>query len=115
MLGLIVGLVITSQTLYAATAASLREYAVLCALGIPRWRMVCMVLAQSFWIGVLGVLVALPGDLLLRQLGSRIGLRILLPPWLIVATVVVTMVIALVSGVMSLRSLRQIEPAVLLR
>ena len=33
VLALIVGLVITSQTLYAATAASLREYAVLRALG----------------------------------------------------------------------------------
>jgi putative ABC transport system permease protein len=45
VLGLIVGAVVTSQTLYAATAASLREYAVLRALGIPRWRMAGAVLA----------------------------------------------------------------------
>ena len=38
-LGLLVGAVVTYQTLYAATAASLKEYAVLRALGIPRWRM----------------------------------------------------------------------------
>ncbi len=36
VLGLLVGLVVTSQTLYAAVASSLREYAVLQALGIPR-------------------------------------------------------------------------------
>ena len=40
-LGLLVGAVVTSQTLYAATAASLREYAVLRALGIPRCAWVC--------------------------------------------------------------------------
>ena len=34
-LGLLVGAVVTSQTLYAATAASMKEYAVLRALGIP--------------------------------------------------------------------------------
>ena len=38
-LGLLVGAVVTYQTLSAATKASLREYAVLRALGIPRWRM----------------------------------------------------------------------------
>ncbi len=51
VLGLLVGLAITSQTLYAATAASRREYAVLDALGVPTWRMGAAVLAQSFWLG----------------------------------------------------------------
>lgn len=35
ILGLLVGMVVTSQTLYAATTASAREYAILLALGIP--------------------------------------------------------------------------------
>ena len=38
LLGLLVGAVITAQTLYAATAASAKEFAILLALGIPRWR-----------------------------------------------------------------------------
>src|SRR5262249_33705671 len=45
-LGLLVGAVVTHQTLYAATVASLREFAVLRALGIPRWRLSALVLAQ---------------------------------------------------------------------
>src|SRR5216110_2862753 len=52
LLGLLVGAVVTSQTLYAAVAASLREYAILQALGIPRWRMAATVVAQSFWVGL---------------------------------------------------------------
>src|SRR5205085_7976918 len=59
-LGLLVGAVVTSQTLYAATAASLREFAVLRALGIPRWRMAGLVLSQAFWVGVIGICLALP-------------------------------------------------------
>src|SRR5262249_4820637 len=43
LLGLMVGAVVTSQTLYAATVGALREYAVLRALGIPRWRMAAAV------------------------------------------------------------------------
>src|SRR5262245_5929756 len=64
-LGLLVGAVVTSQTLYAATAAQLREYAVLRAMGIPRWRMALTVLAQSFWVGAAGVALAIPTVLLL--------------------------------------------------
>src|ERR1700732_3357139 len=59
-LGLLVGAVVTSQTLYAATAASLREYAVLRALGVPRWRMGMAVMSQSFWVGMFGLLAAAP-------------------------------------------------------
>ncbi len=115
VLALIVGLVITSQTLYAATAASLREYAVLRALGLPRWRISVLVLAQSFWIGLGGVAASLPAVLLLARLAGVIGAEVQLPPWLLAATIIGTMTIALLSGLLALRSLRLVEPANLLR
>jgi putative ABC transport system permease protein len=114
-LGLLVGAVVTSQTLYAATAASLREFAVLRALGIPRWRMAQMVLAQSFWVGVLGVCLALPAVYGLAAGADRLGVQVLLPWWLLAGATAVTLVMALVSGLFALRSLRGVEPATLLR
>ena len=54
LLGLLVGAVVTSQTLYAATAASQREFATLRAMGIPKWRLKLNVLVQSFWVGLFG-------------------------------------------------------------
>lgn len=114
-LGLLVGAVITSQTLYAATAASLREYAVLRALGISRWRMALAVLAQSFWIGVAGVLVALPAVVGLAQVAEALGARVLLSGNLLGATGAGTLTMAVLSGLGALRSLRLVEPAVLLR
>jgi putative ABC transport system permease protein len=114
-LGLLVGAVVTSQTLYAATAASLKEYAVLRAMGIPRWRMAATVLAQSFWVGVAGVALALPTVFALARVGSEVGAKVLLPWELLTLAVSVTMVMAMLSGLAALRSLRLIEPVALLR
>jgi len=60
LLGLLVGAAVTTQTLYAATAASIREYAILQALGIPRRRIALSVLEQTFWVGLAGVSLAVP-------------------------------------------------------
>ena len=115
LLGLIVGAAVTSQTLYAATTAALREYATFEALGLPTWRMVALVLTQSFWVGLGGIVLALPTVFALARLGALAGARVLLPSWLLLATVALTMAMALVSGLIALRSLRLIEPATLLR
>ncbi len=114
-LALMVGLVVTSQTLYAATAAALREYAVLRALGISRLRMGGMVLAQSFWIGVFGIAVAMPVIFALASAANFAGARVLLPTWLCVGGNALTMAMALLSGLAALRSLRLAEPISLLR
>jgi putative ABC transport system permease protein len=115
VLALLVGVVVTSQTLYAATLASLREYAVLRALGIPRWRIAALVLSQSLGVGVIGVVLALPIVLALGRLATAIGTGMLLPWWLLAAVLSVTLLMALVSGLATLRSLRLMEPMSLLR
>jgi putative ABC transport system permease protein len=114
-LGLLVGLVVTSQTLYAATAASMREFAVLRAMGIPRWRIGATVLAQSFWVGVAGVLLALPVAYLLAEGADLLGVQVRLVWWLVVPAMGITMLMAMVSGLAALRSLRLVEPIALLR
>lgn len=114
-LGLLVGAVVTSQTLYAATAASLREFAVLRALGIPRWRMALLVVTQALWVGIIGVGLALPAVYGLAALADRLTVQILLPWWLQGSAAGVTLLMALGAGLMALRSLREVEPATLLR
>jgi putative ABC transport system permease protein len=114
VLGLVVGAVVTSQTLYAATAASLREYAVLWALGIPRWRMAAAVVTQAFWVGAVGTALALPAALLLAPVADRLGVGLDLPAWLLAGTAAVTIALALLSGLAALRALRGLEPATLL-
>jgi putative ABC transport system permease protein len=115
VLALLVGLVVTSQTLYGAVVASQREYAVLDALGIPRGRLVGLVLAQSFWIGLLGVVLALPLVILFGKAAELLHTDVVLPAWLLLVTAAITMLMALLSGVAALRSLRHVAPAQLLR
>jgi putative ABC transport system permease protein len=114
-LGLLVGLVVTSQTLYAATMASMREYAILLALGIPRWRLRWTVVTQAFWIGVFGVILSVPVTYGMGELAAYLGVKPQLSLELMGAAAVVTLVMAILSGILALRSLKQIEPVNLLR
>jgi putative ABC transport system permease protein len=85
------------------------------ALGIPRWKMRGMVVAQSLWVGILGVGLGVPAVYSLAEGAAALGAKVLLSPWLVAAAGTVTLIMALVSGLVALRSLRLAEPATLLR
>jgi putative ABC transport system permease protein len=115
-LALLVGAVVTRQALYAATVASVREYALLRALGIRRRRIATFVLGQSLGVGLVGVALALP---LIAGLGQVValvvGVRLFLPWWLLGGFLSLTALMALLSGLATLRSLRLMDPVTLLR
>jgi putative ABC transport system permease protein len=115
LLGVLVGAVVTRQSLYSATIASIREYAVLRAMGIPRWRMAWNLVAISFWVGLAGVLLSLPIVFLTMQLAGYLYLPLEMPWWLLVGSIVITWTVAIFAGLTTLHSLLHIEPMVLLR
>jgi putative ABC transport system permease protein len=111
LLGLLVGAVVTSQTLYAATAASQREFATLRAMGIPKWRLKLNVLVQSFWVGFFGIVVAAPFTLLMAEIANSMGTSVRLHPIILVIAAAVTMTMAIGSGLAALRSFQNVDPA----
>ncbi len=115
LLGLIVGMVITAQTLYSATAANAKEFAILLALGIPRWRISLMVITQSFWVGIIGISFAYPCCLGLRYLALQFNTDVDMRWEVLAGTAGITVGMALIAGILALRSVRQIEPMDLLR
>jgi putative ABC transport system permease protein len=115
VLGLLVGAAVTSQTLYAATAASLPQYAVLRALGIPRRRIALTVLAQAFWVGVIGVVLSVPATYLLAETARLLGTPVRLPAALLALAAGLTLIMAVLSGLSALRLVWRVEPAVPLR
>src|SRR5262245_23159270 len=115
LLGLLVGAVVTSQTLYAATTASAKEYAILLAMGIPRRKVTKTVIVQSFWVGLFGIVLAYPTVHLLAEAGRFLGVVIPLPWELLVVSAAVTLIMSLLAGLVALRSVRKIEPMNLLR
>jgi len=115
ILGLVVGAVVTSQTLYAATAAAQREYATLRAMGIPRWRLQLSVLTQSFWVGLGGLIAATPVALLLAEVARWMGTQVQLTPNIIIPAAVITMGMSMGSGLLALRSLQKTDPVLNIR
>jgi putative ABC transport system permease protein len=115
VLALLVGLAVTSETLYAAVLAQSKEFAVLEALGIPRKHVVRLVLEQSLWLGVGGALLALPCVVALARAALWIHTHVVLSATILSLTLGLTLGMALLAGLLSLRPLRHIEPAKLLR
>jgi len=111
MLGLLVGGVVTSQTLYAATAASQREFSTLRAMGIPRWRLKLNVVVQSFWVGLFGICVAFPVVLILAEVANAMGTSVRLHPLILTSAGCITLLMALGSGLAALRSFQNVDPA----
>src|SRR5262249_16136637 len=115
LLCFLVGALITGQTLYGATAVSLRQYAVLRAMGIPRRRMATAVLFQAGGVGGAGVLLGLGVLPLCVWILQGLGAQLLLTAWLLLLSSVLTVFMALVSGLAALRLLWRVEPTMLLR
>ena len=73
------------------------------------------VLAGLLWARVIGIALALPAVFALSELAEFLGVRVMLPAKLLLAAAGVTMIMAILSGLLALRSLRHVEPATLLR
>jgi putative ABC transport system permease protein len=115
LLGLVIGVVITSQTLRAAILSSLREYATFRAIGVSSARLGSVVLEQSLWIGVAGALATVVLSLLIAGLAQVLYVPLKLTLVSMIAAAVIGMVTAALSGVLALRELYRLEPAELLR
>lgn len=114
VIGCLVSLFVTSQTLYAATAAARHEYAVLDAMGIPRKRIASAVLWQSLWVGLIAAVLGIPASYIVSTLLDIAGVPSRFEPWLVGVGAALTILTAPISGLISLRSLQLIEPAELL-
>ena len=111
----LVGTVITSQTLVAAVASSVREYAMLNALGAGYPALRKVVLEQALWVGSFGILVGAAVSLMLLLLAGGQSVPLAFDATAAGACAVLVMTIALLSGLMAVRALSHLEPATLLR
>lgn len=115
MLALLVGLVITSQTLSGAILASIKEFAALRALGVSRGSLRAVVIEQAAWVGLAGLTLTALLTGAVAWLGHVGRIAMAFPWWMLLASATALMGIAVVSGLLALRPLLQAEPASLLR
>ena len=114
-LGLIIGIVVTSQTLRSVILASLREYATFRAIGVPARRLGMVIVEQALWIGILGALTTLLLAAAAHAIAQALYVPLTLSPWAIAAAAILSVATAVLSGLLALRELYRVEPVELLR
>jgi len=115
VLGTIIGVAITWQTLRGAIMANIKEFASLRALGVGMGSLNRIVIELSFWVGLVGVAAAIGLTLLVQWFAASNAVIIALPPVLLVIVGGGLVIIAMVSGMLSLGILKNSQPADLLR
>lgn len=112
---LVVGVVITSQTLFGAVASSVREYAMLNALGAGLGALRRVILEQAFWVGMVGVVIGSALSIAIMLLAAGQDVPIVFNTLAAVSCAVLVMSIALISGLLAAGVINHLEPANLLR
>ena len=74
-----------------------------------------MVLEQAFWIGIIGLAITVVTTVSVALLAWQAQVAMSFPGWLLVSVAVLTILVALGSGLLALKPLFQAEPATLLR
>jgi putative ABC transport system permease protein len=115
VLGTIIGVAITWQTLRGAIMANIKEFASLRALGVGMGSLNRIVMELSFWVGLVGVAAAIGLTLLVQMLALANAVIISLPPVLLIIVGGGLVIIAMLSGLLSLGILKNSQPADLLR
>jgi len=115
VLGAIIGVAITWQTLRGAIMANIKEFASLRALGVGMGSLNRIVMELSFWVGCVGVAAAIFLTWLVSLLAMANAVIIALPPILLIIVGGGLIVIAMLSGLLSLGVLKNSQPADLLR
>ncbi|MFN7107067.1 MAG: ABC transporter permease, partial [Brevundimonas sp.] len=115
VLGIIIGVAITWQTLRGAIMANIKEFASLRALGVSMGSLRRIVVELSFWVGVVGVIAAIVLTWLVSLLAMMGAVIIALPLSLLIVVGIGLIAIAMVSGLLSLGILKNSQPADLLR
>jgi putative ABC transport system permease protein len=111
---LLVAVIVTSQTLAAAVAASLKDYAALRALGFTVGALRAIVLAQTAWIAAAGVMLAGALTAVLVFLAQLKATPLVLTPVMAAGAIGLVVLVALGSGLWALRRVARADPAALL-
>jgi putative ABC transport system permease protein len=115
VIGGAIGVVVTSMTLRGAVLANIKEFASLRALGVSMGSLRLIVLELSLWVGAVGVALTIGLTLLIGVLAGTVGLPLVFHTSVIVEVGIMLMIVAGLSGLLSLGVLKKSQPADLLR
>jgi putative ABC transport system permease protein len=112
---MLVGALVTSQTLMAAVAGSIPQYATLRALGVSFKGLRAIVIEQAAWVGVLGLVVGAVFSTAAALIARIYSVPFELRTSIVLAASTVVLTVAFAAGLFALRRLQHADPATLLR
>ncbi len=115
LLGLLVGMVMVGQTLYALVLDRLNEFGTLKAIGAREWQLYSLFLAQAFVLATLGILLGLGLTWAIQSLYSSPRTPIVIPFWLSLGSGALVLAICLVSSLLPYVRVRKLDPLMVLQ
>ena len=115
MLGLLVGVVIVAQTIYASTMDHIREFGTLKAIGANNRYVYRVIFEQAFISAVIGYSIAICIALFVADKGQSSGANIVLPPAVLAALFVLTLGMCIAAAMVSINKVTKLDPAMVFK
>jgi putative ABC transport system permease protein len=111
LLGMIVGIVIVTQTLYSSTKDHLNEFATLRALGASAGYIHEVILLQALLSGVIGYIAGMTLSLLIIWASQGSTLFIVMTPTLALMLLILTLGMCVIAALSAIMKVTRIDPA----
>ena len=115
LLGLLVGMVMVAQTLYALVLDRLEEFGTLKAIGATEGQIYSILLVQAFAMTAIGATVGLALVVAIQNLYSTPKAPIIIPWWLSLGGCALVLVICLISSLLPYHRIRKVDPMIVLQ
>jgi putative ABC transport system permease protein len=115
VLGVLVGLVMVAQTLYAMVLDRLVEFGTLKAIGATEGQVFSVLLSQAVVMAVAGSLIGLQLVSIIQRLCTTPNAPIVVPLWLSLSSAGLVLVICLISSLIPYLRIRKVDPLIVLQ
>jgi putative ABC transport system permease protein len=115
LMGLIVGVAVVAQTIYAATMDHIREYGTLKAMGATNAYLYRVLIEQAVWSAVLGYALALVVAHFIVTGSEKGGAVILMPLEMKIGMFALSILMCVAAAMVSINKVTRIDPAMVFR
>jgi len=115
LMGLIVGVAVVAQTIYAATVDHIREYGTLKAMGATNSYLYRVLIEQAVWSATLGYVLAMIVAHFIVAGSENGGAVILMPLEMKIGMFFLAVLMCIAAAVVSINKVTRIDPAMVFR
>jgi len=115
LLGLVVGVVVVAQTIYATTVDHIREFGTLKAMGAPNRYIYKVIITQAGISAVAGYGLAMVVSLFIVRASQRGGAAILLPWPMAIGIFFLTVLMCVCAAIVSINKVTHLDPAMVFK